>query len=320
MIVKPLEVPLALKQLQALKRRLPSGHPKTESIKKALAARTAGYVGERALVYPLSFINNDFKIFHDVRLFDGQHYFQIDVLIVTKAFIVILEVKNIAGTLYFDSEFSQLIRIQNDVKEPFPDPLIQIKRQEMQFSTWLKKFDFPDLPIKTFIIIANPRTILQTSSKNSSIHQKVLHSSIIPFKMNELENVLNQKILTTDQVNELVARLANEHALSQTDMLKRFEIKREDVLPGVYCSACCNLTMKKAFKSLWTCSICSHTMENAHHPALEDYALLFQKTITNREARFFLDIPSSSIVKKLFNQMNMKPVGHSKLSFYRINV
>ncbi|WP_205173528.1 nuclease-related domain-containing protein [Bacillus pakistanensis] len=46
---------------------------------------------------------------HDLRLFDGQHHFQIDTLIITSKVIFIIEVKNISGTVIFDSAYNQLI-------------------------------------------------------------------------------------------------------------------------------------------------------------------------------------------------------------------
>ncbi|SFD43195.1 hypothetical protein SAMN05428981_101375 [Bacillus sp. OV194] len=43
MIVKPIQVPLIIKKLEALLRRLPPNHPKRPLIEKELASRFKGY-------------------------------------------------------------------------------------------------------------------------------------------------------------------------------------------------------------------------------------------------------------------------------------
>ena len=67
---------------------------------ESLAKFMAGYKGEQAIEYPLSFLSETkYSILHDIRLFDQKHYFQIDALIVSSCFLLFLEIKNIIGTL-----------------------------------------------------------------------------------------------------------------------------------------------------------------------------------------------------------------------------
>lgn len=134
MIVKERKMPVHLLQLEALLRRLPAHHPKRNVVAENLAKFMAGYKGEQAIEYPLSFLSETkYSILHDIRLFDQKHYFQIDTIIVSSHFLLFLEIKNIVGTLIFDAKFNQLIRISDGtLEEGFPDPLLQVKRQEMQ--------------------------------------------------------------------------------------------------------------------------------------------------------------------------------------------
>ncbi|PKG22089.1 nuclease-related domain-containing protein [Niallia nealsonii] len=131
MIVKKLKIPESILQLEALLRRLPSNHSKFPLVKKELNMKLAGYQGEKNLLFPLSFIDDKkYSILHDLRLSDGNHYFQIDVLILSKKFALLLEVKNYAGELYFDTEFHQLIRKKEESTSALPYPLTQLKRIE----------------------------------------------------------------------------------------------------------------------------------------------------------------------------------------------
>ncbi|SFE88656.1 nuclease-related domain-containing protein [Alteribacillus iranensis] len=104
MIIKPRKVPLHLRKLRALERRLPHSHPKRPEIERDTAKWSAGYKGEQSIDDPLTFLPpHDFRILHDLHLYDGSHYFQIDTLIISSCFLLIIEVINISGTLIFDT-------------------------------------------------------------------------------------------------------------------------------------------------------------------------------------------------------------------------
>jgi hypothetical protein len=76
-------------------------------IKGDLAKSFAGYRGENSIDYPLSSLpDKKYFIFHDLRLPYKNQFFQIDTLLASTKHFVILEVKNIAGTVYFDSDFN----------------------------------------------------------------------------------------------------------------------------------------------------------------------------------------------------------------------
>ncbi|GKU83410.1 nuclease-related domain-containing protein [Niallia sp. NCCP-28] len=61
-------------------------------------------------------------------------------MILSKKFALILEVKNYAGELYFDTEFHQLIRKKEESTSTLPYPLTQLKRLEFQLNNWLNKY------------------------------------------------------------------------------------------------------------------------------------------------------------------------------------
>ncbi|QIZ10612.1 NERD domain-containing protein [Priestia megaterium] len=111
MIMKKLTPPHRLFLTQILKIRLILGHSKYQEIEKDLAKRWAGYWGEIALAnYVKELPHDKYLIFHDLQLqYNGIH-FQIDTLLLSQNYILIIEAKNIAGTLTFDNVFKQLIR------------------------------------------------------------------------------------------------------------------------------------------------------------------------------------------------------------------
>ncbi len=123
MIIQDREIPRIILKLQALLRRLPLNHPKIQVLVDELNRRSAGHKGEEALDYPLSLLDpKDYLIFHGLRLQINNNFFQIDTLVISKHYILLIEVKNLAGSIYFDPVFSQLIQMKDDQKLAFPDP------------------------------------------------------------------------------------------------------------------------------------------------------------------------------------------------------
>jgi hypothetical protein len=97
----------------------------------------------------LSFLpKENYLIFHDLRLKNTEYYFQIDSLILSPYFALIIEVKNIAGTLHFDPVFDQLIRKLYDTEQGLPDPLSQVRKQTNQLYKWIEAHNIPILPIE----------------------------------------------------------------------------------------------------------------------------------------------------------------------------
>lgn len=172
-------------------RRLPSEHPKRKKIEQDLTKYKVGYQGEKSIDYHISFFNKDnYLIIHDVRLLDyDNRYFQIDTIILSKKMILILEVKNIAGTLYFDNTFNQLIRTIDGKEEAFTNPVVQVERQKFQLHSWLLQNKYEKLPIIPLVVLSNPKTIIKTSSNHKEISQKVLHSEILYKKIKDIESI-----------------------------------------------------------------------------------------------------------------------------------
>lgn len=225
MIVKQRKVPLTILKLRALVRRLPPHHPKVPSIMQDLNKREAGYKGETSIDLPLSFLEpKSHFIFHDIRLQDPSRFFQMDTLIVTKKFALIIEVKNITGMIYFDHHFNQLIRTEDGVESAFPDPLIQVGRQETQLQNWFLQYNIPAIPILSFIVISNPQTIIRTFPENRTLPYKVIHREALPAKIKQIENSMKESILDAKALKKAVRVINKQHIDADFSMLKRYKL------------------------------------------------------------------------------------------------
>lgn len=315
MIIKERKLPLSIQKMQALLRRLPPQHQTIPAIKEQLAIRLSGYKGEKEIDYPLTFLpNKDYFIFHDIRLKDEAHFFQIDTLIVTKKFVLILEVKNISGTLYFDSLFNQLVRSKDGEEVAFPDPMIQTKRHESQLRRWFAANKLPKVPVISLVVISNPQSVIRTSQDNHFIHQKVIHRDFLPHKISQIENS-HTDMISEKEVKKWIRCLLKQHTPADFSILNRFKIQEDELIRGVFCEECNHIPLVRTHGN-WYCSKCNHKSKQAHLAALKDYYLLLGCNITNRQLREFLNITSDAQAKRILRSLNVNIEGNNKGRIY----
>lgn len=88
-------------------RHLPPGHARQPAIIADIKKIKAGYNGEYRVFQSLkSLPEKEYLLFHDLHLFGSPFPFQMDILILTSSFLLILEVKNMAGEIFKCSAFT----------------------------------------------------------------------------------------------------------------------------------------------------------------------------------------------------------------------
>lgn len=291
MIKKERKIPIIILQYEALLRRIPADHPKRPYILEELAKSKAGYNGEKSVDYHLSMIDQKkYYIYHGLRLEIGHHVFQIDSLLVSKNLLILIETKNILGTLYFDEQFSQLVRTLNGVETGFSDPRLQVDRQETLLQQFLKQNNITCPPQKSLIVISNPSSIIKASSSKKT---SIIHGANLPSLIKKLESSHPKEILSDKEWNKLSRVLLKTHTLSIRKILPKFNLNEKDLIRGVYCPNCQLLPMDRTFSS-WSCQHCRFSSRSVYLHSLIDYALLISPEITNKQARDFLQLPSKS--------------------------
>jgi len=316
LIRKVRTVPIIILILEALLQRIPQDHPKRPQIQVELVKRKKGYRGELSLNYYLELIDTpEFLILHDIRLTDGKSFFQIDTLIITPYFYLILEIKNITGTLYFEDDSNQMIRTLNNEEEGMHNPILQSLRHSRQFKNWLTQRKLPLLPIEHLVIISDPKTIIKAS--RPSIFTKVMHSANLPFTFEKFQNRHTKESLTMKEMKRIAGTIEKHDTPKKPDPLVQFSISQTEILRGVHCPKCSALPIERK-RGYWYCDNCYTKSQDAFIQALQDYSLLIKPVFTNEEIRDFLQIPSSKFVFRLIKTMNLEYVGEKKGRMYRL--
>lgn len=315
MIRKKRDFPLRLKMEESLLRRLPHNHEKRPEILRNSRKSKAGYKGELELDFHLSFLpDEDFHIFQDLRLPIHGRFFQIDTLVLSPFFILIIESKNIYGTLYFDPRSKQLFRTFDGIKEGFPDPLMQVKRQQLQLQRWMKQFMVKTCPILYLVAIGHPGTIVETTPENGHIFEKVLHAEHIPDQVLDYSVSFPAQNLTAYQIRKLSDLLLSQHTPVTYDILEVYQISQDELIQGIPCAKCKGYPMKR-LHAKWYCPLCNLTSSDAHVQTILDH-LLLQRTLTNRECRKLLALDSSHTTKRILQSMNLPVKGSGKGRVY----
>lgn len=318
LIVKQREESLILKKMKALIRRLPSDHPKCQSIIEQIGKYDAGYKGEQSLDFFLSFLpEQTFHILHDLRLKQSKYYFQMDILLLTQSFMVILENKHMNGVLHFEQDFAQFIRTRDGEVEAFQNPCLQVDRIHQRLTQWLRQHRCPQLPIYTFVVFSHPQAIIRSATTDRKITQQIIRrESLTPI----LENLANQhpeEQITQPELKKIIRKLKKHHAVNDSSILGKYQISTDEVLNGVYCENCGHLPMMREHGT-WFCPRCRSRNKQAHLPSLKDYAWLFGSEITNKQLRSFLNIQDRTVATRIIQAMHLPYTGTYRNRVYTL--
>lgn len=300
---------LEVLELEILYKRLLNESQKEKVLQK-LKIKKAEVWGEREIEFPLQFLDQEkYLIMHNLRIPDDYGFFQIDTLLLTRSYLLILEVKNWQGKVIF-SENGQVTRILEEQETGFQNPISQVKMQKYRLSKWLQNNHFPNMPITFLVVISSPKTIIHASTQ---IPKEVIHNADLFFKITQLEQHYTDLFLEQNELMELATQLKEEHTKPSNIQL----VNKQDIAKGVICPQCDHLPMIRR-KRKWYCELCKHYSSTAHLSSLFEYSLLFGDTITNKEARDFLNIDSPDVARRLLAMAGFPATGNTKDRMYSI--
>jgi hypothetical protein len=311
LILKERSKPLEIFALESLLQRISSDHPQYPLWNEKLRRITAGYQGEKRIDslwleipidYPHYFI-------HDLFIQKPYSSHQIDTILITSRYILVLEIKSISGLLNFDSQLRQFYRTnKNGSIDGMNNPDDQIRRHEKWVEHFLLGQHF-SIPVIGAIVFTYPSSVIQSRPGQRIIIQ----SSGLPYLLDQLRDRSPKDLITEKKTLKLAKQIAELHSLKLPSSINL----PTDIMKGVLCPVCPR--QKLHYKSRkWRCNKCLHTDSSAHFQALGQYRVLFAPTITNSEFREFTGITSISIASKLLKKSVMPYQGSFKNRVYMI--
>ncbi|WP_243290275.1 nuclease-related domain-containing protein [Bacillus sp. FJAT-47783] len=307
MILKERKIPLKLQALESLLRRIPVNHRQREAIENDLIKRKAGYKGEKNLDYYLSFYDHDgIYILNDIVLQGIRSPFQIDSLVISLKFVLLIETKYFSGTLTFDQTFKQMIRSYENYEEAFFNPVLQAQRQFVQFKEWLEEKNILYPPLEYIVVMSNPQTILK--AEEDELSKKIIRVDYLYNYLEKLNQKYTRETYTQEMAKHLVSVLLSEQKREWLSVLSQYQIDMSEIIRGVQCVSCNFTPMQRKLKK-WFCPKCNSFSRTAHQQAIKDYFLLIKPTITNSECRDFLKLDSRYVANGILTSMNFPSNG-----------
>lgn len=157
-----LKPPIIIKKLEVLLKRSSPSHHKRSQITETHRRFKSGFNGEQSLRYFYRYLPKEgLHFLPSIRILHDGYYFQMDILIITAHFLLILEIKNHAGHLYLDDKVKQMIRTLDGKKDCYEDPIEQVKRQRYHLTRIMEQYKLPVIPIEALVVVANSSTIVE---------------------------------------------------------------------------------------------------------------------------------------------------------------
>lgn len=312
MIILERHTPKSILLHEALLRRLDPNDKDYTYFQDSLTRLKVGYEGENRVDrqwFEMPYLHEHYLLFN----YEIENEFgfphQIDTILLTKHFLLILEVKNISGRVDYEEEKHQFIRTRsNGSQDILINPIDQLLRHEELLERLLLKMKCP-LPIEKAIIMANPSTVIGAVPKSPpTFHASGLRAFVKNCMMR------HPSILTSSQLDKLVKFFLSKVKSRKLDLNISFERIRK----GVLCDQCNYQVVMKYQRGGWACPSCGNRSKKALLMALNDYRLLIDEKVTNREFREFFHVPSSDAAQKILARLNLNPIGKNKGRYYII--
>ncbi|GLC88811.1 nuclease-related domain-containing protein [Lysinibacillus piscis] len=301
------------KMLEALLYRLPATHRDYMYYEEQLRRIQAGFAGEQRVDAEWLEIDLPFPHYflHDLQVtnrFGTSH--QIDTILLCPHFILLLEIKNIAGMLKLDKEFAQFTRTTIDGQlDGMTNPFYQVRRHQ-EWLTWELQQVHMTIPVHHAVVMATKKAILS----NGLSDQAIFHVAGLRYYVRKLLQQYPNVMLDEKELAQLAQQLLAKHRPFQ----RKLSLPLQDIQKGVLCPQCSNGQQMDYHYKKWVCRRCGLIDANALLRTLEDYRLLMGEMLTNQSFCTFFAIDSPNIAYKLLKKLPLQAVGEKRHRQYWI--
>ncbi|MCI1882322.1 MAG: NERD domain-containing protein [Sporolactobacillus sp.] len=320
MYTKDIQCPYHILQYDALLSRLHGNDPLKATMTDRYQRAIAGLHGEQSIRYFLDYLaQKDFSIFHNLRLSDGVHFFQIDWLCLSPRFFLILEVKNIVGPLFFNPDAHQLVRKQQGKIEVFDDPDLQALLLTEKLRDWLRNHvGITDYPADYRVVLVSAAQLTFDTPGHRS-NQNIIRRAALGSELLQIDRTYTKRYLSAHKWQQVTRCLLAKHTPLMLNLFKAYDsLATTNVINGIQCSQCRHFSMKKVFRG-WSCDTCGFFSKDAHIRAFRDYLFIYGNTITNKQCRKFLRLDSQAVAHRLLLSVSRHYQGKNRGRVYELS-
>ncbi|MCH7320639.1 NERD domain-containing protein [Solibacillus sp. MA9] len=296
--------------MDALVRRIHEDDEEALLFQEEFYRLQAGLAGEMKLKTTLAdyFFKSDYEILYNFECINLRGFtHQIDALLITPHFIIIFEVKQISGSLFYKPAVQEFYRVtDNGIEENFANPFDQVYRHQLFIEQFLQQSALK-LPVLHIVVIANYRAKLDNGFESMPI----IHLSSLPKFLESLYEHYPSTTVVPRQISELFKSIHQR-------LPARRQIEASRLKTGVFCHHCNVIGPMLFYRGFWHCEHCKTKSTDGIIDALQHYRILIGPHITNHAFRNFLGIKSRYAAIRLLSKLNVEAVGQGKSRYYVI--
>lgn len=293
--------------------RLPPTHPKIKLLEDELYRREAGYSGETnvdAFIKRTNFSKQP-KVFTNVHLKVSPTFsFEIDTLIITNHYVLIIEVKNLKGVVQFVENPPHLRRTLDTGEVTIMDcPICQIEMNKVNLDKWFRKHGI-QVDLMGLFVLANQNTIVEDVPEDF----QVVYRRQLPHFLSNLKP--SEMILSDNQLKDITWNINNDQQnFNPFPLCSYYKIDPLHLKRGLLCRNCHSALFRNT-RETWHCINCKKDAEDPYNDAISDWLLLVKNSITNRECRYFLNLKNKRVSNYYLRQSHLTKSGSSVATFY----
>lgn len=253
-----------------------------------------------------------FHTYHNISLYT-EKLIQMDILIVTPHYALILEVKNFKDTVEITTNPSQMVQtLANGTINVCRSPESQVEDYIYQLTHFFKQFNI-NLPVIGAVVFAFETLHIINSSNRTTI---LLKNDLLPY----LRSIKTQKSHLTEMQLERIKNLIlqKNKDYQPFPLSEHYSIDPKDLITGVICEKCTYIGIKKV-RRRWICPKCNSTSQTAHQHTIKEYFLIARKTLSNKECRQFLRLNNIHEATRIMKKANLTKIGKSSSTKYQMN-
>lgn len=291
---------------KCLLRRLPKTHDQYSTFQEEFSRLDAGIAGETRVAREMLDIPYNYIWLKNYQCFSPQNTpHQIDFIIFSPHFAVVLEVKNISGNLYFQPESKEFYRVRNDGQiDYFRSPFDQAIRHQQLLEQLFEMWSTP-LPVTYAVVNTNTNSRIGTTFEGLPI-----------FHISYLRVYLNQLLSKYPSRNIDLFALKDKLQSFSVVFPPRKLVNDSEILTGIICNVCHSKMIYNQGISI--CANCKNRTYNGILETLRDYYFLINTTISNSEFRWFSEIECKSRASKILSRLPLNKIGNYRSTRYII--
>ncbi|WP_342528279.1 HRDC domain-containing protein [Chryseomicrobium sp. FSL W7-1435] len=201
-----------------------------------------GQSGEKNVLYELQHTHMPMLILHDLYIEYKNYSAQLDFVVITRQFILLLEVKRLFGNIHVTEkgEFQRVIVKNNRVvnKEGMYSPINQVRRQVSLVDKLLKENKLiKQCPVTYAVTFANPKTIIDMAKKAPRDVQShvIRHDQITSYLASEVAK--NSPVDFPDfkmyEIADMLLKYRKDKVLNLSDYTIQTEVLSEEPTPQI---------------------------------------------------------------------------------------